>query len=121
MGHHGFIGLAIFLALCAFTWLSASSIIRAAKRHRAPMWLRDLMASVQVSLIAYLTAGAFLGLAYFDYLYNLVLIVVLARVLVAQNAAGLSQNTGEQIGAREVSPAPAAVTRAVADARSSVQ
>ena len=30
------------------------------------------MAMMQVSLIAYLTAGAFLGLAYFDYFYNLV-------------------------------------------------
>ncbi len=113
MGHHGFIGLTIFLALCACTWLSASSIIRAAKRHRAPMWLRDLMASVQVSLIAYLTAGAFLGLAYFDYLYNLVLIVALARVLVAQNAAGLSQNTSERRGAHEVPPPPVVVTGAV--------
>ena len=43
------------------------------------MWLRDLMAAVQVSLIAYLSAGAFLGLAYFDYFYSLVVIVAIGR------------------------------------------
>jgi hypothetical protein len=34
-------------------------------------------------LVAYLVAGAFLGLAYFDYFYNLVLIVVIAKDLEA--------------------------------------
>jgi probable O-glycosylation ligase (exosortase A-associated) len=81
LGHHGFIGLAIFLLLLAFTWLTASSIISTAKRDETTMWLRDLMAGVQVSLIAYMTAGAFLGLAYFDYLYNLVLIVAVSKVI----------------------------------------
>ena len=81
LGHHGFIGLAIFLLLVFFTWLTASSIIRVAKRDKATMWLRDLMADVQVSLIAYLSTGAFLGLAYFDYFYNLVLIVVMGKLV----------------------------------------
>jgi O-antigen ligase len=121
LGHHGFIGLAIFLTLIAFTWLSASSIIRAAKKNGALMWLRDLMASVQVSLIAYLTAGAFLGLAYFDYFYNLVVIVVVARVLVGRNAVGSSRHTGEMSGASGVPPTPAPVNRTVADTGSAAQ
>ena len=51
------------------------------------------MAMIQVSLIAYLSAGAFLGLGYFDYFYNLVLIVAVAKVLVARNI--VSTTTGE--------------------------
>ena len=86
LGEHGFPGLALFLLIAGTTWLSASRIIRACKRDPELKWLRDLMAMTQVSMIAYLVAGAFLGLAYFDYYYNLVLIVVLAKEIVAANA-----------------------------------
>ena len=124
MGHHGFIGLAMFLGLIAFTWLSASSVIRATKRDRATWWLRDLMAMVQVSLVAYVTAGAFLGLAYFDYFYNLLLIVAVARVLVARNAAAATAVRDGEIGAQEGLIAgpmtQPAVTRTMAKAGSSV-
>ena len=48
---------------------------------------------VQISLIAYLTAGAFLGLAYFDYFYNLVLIVVISKlVLKSHTTLGSAAN-----------------------------
>ncbi|HVP89414.1 MAG TPA: putative O-glycosylation ligase, exosortase A system-associated, partial [Casimicrobiaceae bacterium] len=93
LGHQGYIGLVIFLLLIAFTWFSASSVIRATKKEKEKHWLRDLMAMIQVSLIAYLSAGAFLGLGYFDYFYNLVLIVAVAKVLVARNI--VSTTTGE--------------------------
>ncbi len=49
------------------------------------------MAMTQVSLIAYLTAGAFLGMQYFDYFYNLVLIVVSARVILARHVAAKAE------------------------------
>jgi hypothetical protein len=99
MGHHGFIGLGIFLLLAFFTWLTASSIIRAAKRDKATMWLRDLMATVQVSLIAYLSAGAFLGLAYFDYFYNLVLIVAIGKLVLHSYPAHRSEADVVPVGA----------------------
>ena len=37
---------------------------------------------IQVSLIAFMTAGAFLGLAYFDYFYHLIALVVVLHHLV---------------------------------------
>ncbi|OIP07853.1 MAG: putative O-glycosylation ligase, exosortase A system-associated, partial [Betaproteobacteria bacterium CG2_30_68_42] len=87
LGEHGWPGLAIFLAIAASTWLSASGVIRAAKRSDALKWLADLMAMVQVSQIAYLATGAFLGMAYFDYYYSLVLLVALAKTIVARHRA----------------------------------
>ena len=93
LGHHGYIGLAIFLLLIGFSWFSASSVIRATKKDKDQHWLRDLMAMTQVSLIAYITAGAFLGLGYFDYFYNLVLIIAVAKVLVVRKI--VSTPTGE--------------------------
>jgi hypothetical protein len=41
-------------------------------------WASDLAAMIQVSLIGYAVGGAFLGLAYFDLPYHLMIIVLLA-------------------------------------------
>lgn len=79
LGEHGYIGLAIFLTLLAMTWLKSSSIIGIARQRPETMWARDLAAMIQVTLIAYMSAGAFLGLAYFDYLYHLVAVVVVVH------------------------------------------
>jgi probable O-glycosylation ligase (exosortase A-associated) len=87
LGEHGFVGLALFLALGILTWLSASWIIRNARRDPGMTWMSDLAAMVQVSLVGYASAGAFLGLAYFDYYYNLVAIVVVCKVLLLRHLA----------------------------------
>jgi probable O-glycosylation ligase (exosortase A-associated) len=83
LGEHGYVGLMIFLALVFTTWVSASKVMRACKRSAERRWLHDLMAMTQVSLAAYLGAGAFLGMAYFDYFYNLVLVVLVAKGILA--------------------------------------
>ena len=82
------------------------------------MWLRDLMAAVQVSLIAYLSAGAFLGLAYFDYFYNLVLIVAVGRVVLARSIAGSSDTKRGESNAIGVPQAQTSARRTVANAGS---
>jgi hypothetical protein len=40
---------------------------------------------IQVSVVAYMASGAFLGLAYFDYIYHLVAITVVTAHLVVQS------------------------------------
>ena len=84
MGEHGFIGLGIFLVLGVFTWLTASKVIRETRNAPDRKWLADLAAMVQVSLVGYATAGAFLGLSYFDLYYHLICIVVLLKVISAK-------------------------------------
>jgi len=88
LGEHGFVGLAIFLMLGLMTWRTASWVIRRARRDRDKRWVADLAAMVQVSLVGYATAGAFLGLAYFDYYYTLIAVVVLCKVVLVSGAAG---------------------------------
>ena len=88
LGEHGFIGLGLFLLLGVFTWTAASKIRRASQRDKNLSWMRALMLMTQVSLVAYAVAGAFLGMAYFDYAYNLVLIVVICRGILATDTAG---------------------------------
>ncbi|HSH30129.1 MAG TPA: putative O-glycosylation ligase, exosortase A system-associated [Thiohalobacter sp.] len=82
LGEHGFAGLLIYLLLGFFTWRSAGGIIRSIRDREDMLWARDLAAMIQVSLAGYASAGAFLGLAYFDLYYHLVAMVVILRVLV---------------------------------------
>jgi probable O-glycosylation ligase (exosortase A-associated) len=77
MGEQGFIGLGIFLLLALFTWLRANQVIRVCKKDPERKWAADLAAMIQVSLIGYGVGGAFLGLAYFDLTYHLMIILVL--------------------------------------------
>lgn len=82
LGEHGWIGLALFMALLAATWLKCGRIGRIAKGHPELAWARDLAAMIRVSMIGYMSAGAFLGLSYFDYIYHLIAIVVVVHQLV---------------------------------------
>ncbi len=91
LGEHGYVGLALFLVLGLMTWLSASSVRREAEARPQTVWLADLNRMVQVALVAYATAGAFLGMAYFDLYYNLVLIVVSSRVILAKETTALKK------------------------------
>lgn len=92
LGEHGWPGLILFMSLMGLTWLKCGSVIRAGKKSADLTWARDLGAMIQVAMIGYLSAGAFLGLAYFDYIYYLVAIVVVLHHLVRQGrAASLAQ------------------------------
>ncbi len=84
MGEHGFIGLGLFLLLAVLTLNSARKLIKEAKKHEETMWISDLAAMLQVSLIGYAVSGAFLGLAYFDLYYHLIALVVLCRVILVK-------------------------------------
>jgi probable O-glycosylation ligase (exosortase A-associated) len=81
LGEHGFVGLGFFVLLIIMTWRSASMLRKAVQSRSDHSWIGDLAAMAQVSLVAYLSAGAFLGMAYFDYFYNIVLIVIVAKSL----------------------------------------
>jgi probable O-glycosylation ligase (exosortase A-associated) len=85
LGEHGFVGLALFLLLGAMTWRTASWIIRQARGDPQKRWAADLAAMAQVSLVGYASAGAFLGLAYFDFYYTLVATVILTRTVLLQH------------------------------------
>lgn len=81
LGEHGWVGLGMFLVLFGLTWLKCGVLIKHGKRNPQDLWARDLGAMIQVSLIGYLTAGAFLGLAYFDYIYHLIAVVVVVHAM----------------------------------------
>lgn len=81
MGEQGFIGLAMFLLLGFFSLRTARYIIKNASPHPDLEWMKHLGSMLQVSLIGYAVTGAFLGLAYFDFYYALIAIIVVTKVL----------------------------------------
>lgn len=89
LGEHGFTGLAIFLVLIFLTWLRAGSIKRLTKGRTEFDWARDLGLMLQTSLMGYCSAGAFLGLAYFDFFYLLVAVTVVLHQRVKAEVAAI--------------------------------
>lgn len=79
LGNHGFIGLALFLAIWVTTWASASRLRKMTRNISELRWCNDLGAMCQVSLAGYAVGGAFLSLTYFDLPYNIMVLIVLAR------------------------------------------
>ena len=84
LGEHGFIGVAMFILLGWFTWNTGNHIRSQAKGSLETKWAADLASMVQVSIIGYASAGAFLGLAYFDLYYVLIAIMVICSVILKE-------------------------------------
>ncbi len=82
LGQHGFVGLGLFLALWISTWRWAAKLRKEARGIPQARWAEDLAAMCQVSLVGYAVGGAFLNMAHFDWPYDVMAMVVLARVWV---------------------------------------
>jgi putative inorganic carbon (HCO3(-)) transporter len=82
MGEHGFIGLALWLAIGVSTWLAARDLVKLGRRYPEHKWAADMGPMIQVSMIAYASTGAFLSLAYYDLPYNVMIMAVIAQRLV---------------------------------------
>lgn len=78
LGQHGFVGLAVFLTLIFFTFLTLGRIRKTARQsdHR---WLAEYAWALQLGLIGFLVAGAFLDVAYFNLLYAFIALAIIMR------------------------------------------
>lgn len=86
LGNHGFVGLALFLAIWVATWRSAGWLRTRKNLVPEAAWCAELGSMCQVSLIGYFVGGAFLSLTYFDLPYNIMVLVVLTRIWVEKQA-----------------------------------
>jgi len=84
LAEHGFVGLALFLALGLLAIKTGTWIIRHTKQQEDLKWACDLAKMTQVGLVGYAVGGAFLGRAYFDLYYHLIAILVIAQLIVKQ-------------------------------------
>ena len=79
LGEHGWIGLALFLAIGIAAWRGASRLRRRTKGDAELLWVFQLASMCQVTLVGFAIGGAFLSLAYFDLPYNVVVLVAVTQ------------------------------------------
>jgi cytochrome b561 len=95
VGDHGFVGLALFLLILIRVWLLLSKIIRLTQNDPDSEWANNLARMLQLSFVAYCTAGAFLSLSYYDLYWQLVANSVILHTLVlkfqAENASSRNE------------------------------
>ncbi len=77
LGEHGWIGLILFLGVFFASWRTASRMIKQYKEVPEKRWIADLARMCQLSLIAYMSGGAFLSLSYFDLPWHIAAILAL--------------------------------------------
>ncbi len=104
LGEHGFVGLTLFVALGIATWRAAVSIIKEAERYPEFKQLADLVRMVQVSLVGYAVSGLFLGMAYFDFYYALIAIVVASTYVLRKHVGELGKNPSAPVSLTMASP-----------------
>ncbi|HEX7984436.1 MAG TPA: putative O-glycosylation ligase, exosortase A system-associated [Duganella sp.] len=86
LGEHGWIGLALYLALGVMVWRTGAVIVRQAAGVADLQWAVRLATMLQVSLVGFAVGGAFLSLAYFDVPYLIMTAMVATRMIVARQA-----------------------------------
>lgn len=84
LAEHGFVGLFLFLLLGFLALRNGSWIMRHTAGREDLEWANRLASAVQVGLVGFAAAGAFLGLAYYDLPYNLIAILVVVRGIVSK-------------------------------------
>ena len=86
LGEHGYPGLFLFVLLFVLSYLLAGRMRRTAMRQPETAWVHLLAGMCQVSIIGYAVGGAFLSLAYYDFAYNIVVMLVVANRWMAERS-----------------------------------
>lgn len=103
MAEQGFPGLAIYLLIMGTTLVRLERLRRRFRRDPERRWVGELAEMLQFSVVAYMLGGAFLGLAYFDLYYYLVVAGILLELIVWREIAAVRA----RLRAEEEPPEPA--------------
>jgi putative inorganic carbon (hco3(-)) transporter len=84
LSEHGWVGLALFLAIGGYSWFNCSWLVRRSRDRADLVWANLLGRMGQAVLVGYATAGAFASQAYLDEYWCVIFIFDAARRLVAK-------------------------------------
>jgi probable O-glycosylation ligase (exosortase A-associated) len=104
LGDHGFIGLAIYLAVLLMGFVNAQRIRRATRNQPEFRWMYDLATMIQLSLVAFCVGGAGLSMAYDDITFLLIMLLSTMWAMLPKKRPYRSRST--QTGAAHVRPEP---------------
>jgi len=105
LGEHGYIGLALFVLYGMIAFYTAHRVIKQTHDNEQFAWANLLARMIQVSLIAFVIGGSFLGLAYADIGYQLVAVLILLQYLIDQEAPQQQENQHPQTAMNNTPPA----------------
>ena len=88
MAEHGFIAFGLWCLLLFGTIISLMRLARVAKMAPDLAWVTNYSQMLGASLIAYATGSMFLGLSYWDILYQILVIAVLLTEIVRKAVVG---------------------------------
>jgi probable O-glycosylation ligase (exosortase A-associated) len=94
LGEHGFPGLLMYLGIWALVVKDTRRIIAEAEDNPGLQWAGGLARMIQVSLMAYAAGGAFLGLAYFDLPWDLLMVAIAVKMIVKKERNGFLPDVG---------------------------
>lgn len=90
LGDHGWIGLLIFLTIGVLNWSLLGGVIKRTNTRQGLEWANQLARMLQLSLIAYFVAGAFLSLPYYDLYWQIAALGVIINTLVSKAIINVS-------------------------------
>jgi probable O-glycosylation ligase (exosortase A-associated) len=108
LGEQGFVGLAIYVTSLLLTLFKLLQIQRRAKPYPELLWLRDLAAMMQVSMVAYMVGGAFIGVAYQTMLYTMMALTISMDQFLWRSIVLAPPRFGIERPARPVATTPSA-------------
>jgi len=98
LGEQGFPTFLVWLAISGVAVLNTFAIQRESKRIPELQWCRDLARMTQVSIVAYMVAGTFLSLGYWDFYFTLLVVIAATRMLVRQAVREAGRALSPDIG-----------------------
>ena len=101
IGEQGFPGFFLYMVIMLTTLLRLEGLRRRGRRDPASHWVSELAEMLQFGVIAFAIGGAFLGLAYLDLYYYLVIGALLLELIAQREAAARA------VAAASPLPAPA--------------
>lgn len=87
LGEQGFPGLVLFVALLLVSWRNCAKVRRRTRDSPSEKWAFDLASMLQVSLLAFMTAGLATTSTYFDLSYQIMAMCVLLKEIMEARAA----------------------------------
>jgi len=107
LADQGFPGLALFLALIASCYWSLWRTRVKARALEATTYLVPYTHMVEVSILGFMVSGAFLGFVYLDVIYEMIGLVVVVKVLLANERRAYFENpVSKQHDVIDVIPEP---------------
>lgn len=101
LAEHGYVGLGIYVIMLLSFFASASRLARRAKQ-RGDTLIRQYAKMLQFGVIGFASSGAFLGRAYFDYLFFFIACLAILKTLAAEEWAEADQEMALEEAGQEM-------------------